>query len=208
MKNWNLPIKPDSASDRAKVRAEVEEVLLPMARELRLVGQADGVDHLSSMLFNLNRARFASEGDVPADNPGDWALFQLCTVSLGVVFIEVAYNKNPEGNGYLDQMFHFVVVKVHYVRGYLRAMLDTRAANSRRGANGRRLIGATTREKARTAAEQFRGKHSRESAAPMVAELIGKSPAHVRKLLSELFPGDAWRADECDESADLSRLDQ
>lgn len=180
-----------------------------MARELRLIAPADGVEQLVALwLQSGTEGRATSDGNEPYRSPTEWALGNLYAVAVGVVFIEEAHRKQPAGNPFLEQISNGVAAKVKYVSGYLRAMLDMRAANSRRGANGRRLIGTTTREKARAAAEQFRGKHSRESAAPMVAELIGKSPATVRKLLSELFPGEAWRDQDCDESADVSWLDQ
>jgi hypothetical protein len=63
--------------------------------------------------------------------------------------------------------------------------------NINRAANGRRLIGATSREKVRTAAQKF--KHlSKESAAPNIADSVGLSAGTVRRYLSELFPGDKW----------------
>lgn len=68
---------------------------------------------------------------------------------------------------------------------------DERAEQARRATNGRRLIGASTRERVRVAAEHHR--HLKKGdAAFEIAPKVGLSHDRVRKLLSELFPGDSW----------------
>ena len=63
--------------------------------------------------------------------------------------------------------------------------------NSGRAANGRRLIGATTRNRVR--AEAAKRMHlTKGAAAYEIGSAINLSPDRVRKLLSELFPGDSW----------------
>lgn len=68
-------------------------------------------------------------------------------------------------------------------------------ANVKRAANGRRLIGATTREKVRLEAIKHRHK-SKEQAAADMAEDVNLSIGHVKRLLSDLFPGDSWKTDK------------
>jgi len=71
------------------------------------------------------------------------------------------------------------------------ALQDERDAQVRRAAQGRRLIGASTRERVRAAAEQHRHLTKGEAAFE-IAEEIAMSPDRVRKLLSEIFPGPEW----------------
>ncbi len=61
-----------------------------------------------------------------------------------------------------------------------------------RAANGRRLIGSTSRQKVKDKAMEY--KHlSKEAAAAEIAEVVGLSPGHVRRYLTQLFPGDEWK---------------
>ncbi|HEX5687371.1 MAG TPA: hypothetical protein VFY73_25425 [Ideonella sp.] len=81
----------------------------------------------------------------------------------------------------------------HYLAtGYLTALIHLHRQQSKSGASGRRRLGDVTRERVRQEAEQFRGKVSREMAAFMIAETIGKSASHVRKLLLSEYPGEQW----------------
>ncbi len=68
-------------------------------------------------------------------------------------------------------------------------------ANVKRAANGRRLIGATTREKVRLEAIKHRHKSKEQAAADMAAN-VNLSIGHIKRLLSDLFPGDSWRTDD------------
>ncbi|MEJ8821515.1 hypothetical protein WKW80_05625 [Variovorax humicola] len=61
-------------------------------------------------------------------------------------------------------------------------------------AEERRRIGAKVSAKIAELAEPLRGKKSKETAAILIASAIGKSPATVRRKLSELFPKEAWKA--------------
>lgn len=92
-----------------------------------------------------------------------------------------------------------------YRLGYRHSLKLARIDNARRAANGRRLIGSTTRENVKREAVKLM--HLKKGpAAYEIASKINLSPDRVRKLLSELFPGDSWVA-----SADLtsrnSRID-
>lgn len=68
---------------------------------------------------------------------------------------------------------------------------ELHSKNQRRATDGRRLIGATSRDKVRKASSDFRHL-SKESAAPLIAEVVRLSPATVRRYLSEMYPSDKW----------------
>ncbi len=68
---------------------------------------------------------------------------------------------------------------------YQRGLKDGRSGNTSRASNGRRLIGATTRQRAELASQEYRHL-SKDKAAPIVADLIGKSPSLVRRYLSQI----------------------
>lgn len=76
--------------------------------------------------------------------------------------------------------------------GYMMAIVHLRRQQSSQGAKGRRKIGARTRSQVIDAAKTYLGKSSKEAAAVKIAQSIGKSSGAVRKLLSEIFPGDKW----------------
>jgi hypothetical protein len=62
-----------------------------------------------------------------------------------------------------------------------------------RAANGRRLIGATTRAKVAKEAEKIRLKMTKGDAAYAIAEIVKKDSGTIRRYLTELFPGDKWK---------------
>ena len=87
--------------------------------------------------------------------------------------------------------------KNSYARAYVLGANDGRnlksATMTMKAANGRRLIGARTRDKVSSAALAL--KHlTKEEAAEILSSSsnIGLSTGSVRRLLSQLFPGDEW----------------
>lgn len=62
----------------------------------------------------------------------------------------------------------------------------------KRAANGRRLIGSTSRAKVAKAAEEFRHL-SKEKAAAEIAEIVNLDPGTIRRYLTQAFPGEEWR---------------
>lgn len=93
--------------------------------------------------------------------------------------------------------------------GYLRALMDSRMDSGRRATNGRRLLGATTRERVRKAAMRHLGTgRSKEEVAALIATSVGKSFGHVLKTLIKEFPGDKWnRPPGPDASVDMAGRD-
>ncbi|MET3442971.1 hypothetical protein ABIC94_003760 [Variovorax paradoxus] len=78
------------------------------------------------------------------------------------------------------------------IEGYLVAMNDISQQNVDRGAAGRRELGEQTMNKVKEAAQKFMHL-PKDAAASLISEEIGKSASTVRRLLSEQFPGAAWR---------------
>ena len=81
-----------------------------------------------------------------------------------------------------------------YKDGYLEGRNHANQARVRKAANGRKLIGETTRSKVRISAQSYMHL-PKEDAAYSIASDVQKSTATVRKLLSKMFPGDKWGAD-------------
>ena len=82
-----------------------------------------------------------------------------------------------------------------YIDGTMRFKYIEEKVNNKKvlnATNGRRLIGATTRERVKKEAEAFR-QMSKGDAAYEIAKIIGKDSGHVKRYLSELFPGDKWK---------------
>jgi hypothetical protein len=81
---------------------------------------------------------------------------------------------------------------VAYRMGKEHASTEIAINNVKRAANGRRLIGATSRAKVAKAAEQFRHL-SKGNAAYEMASIVNLDPGTIKRYLSELFPGDKWK---------------
>lgn len=88
--------------------------------------------------------------------------------------------------------------------GYMQSLQDQQSRLVRNGAKGRKKFGDKTRSKVRDAAAQLRGRMPRDKAAPEIAQSVGLSEDRVKRLLSELFPGDAWVADTSVRSTDAT----
>ena len=98
----------------------------------------------------------------------------------------------PVMSNCLGLMF-LVGAQQNCVAGILASIDSTGRRTASAGAEGRRKIGANTRERVRIAAEGLRGRMSKEDAAVQIASSIGKGAATVRRILSSTFPGDSWR---------------
>ncbi|MBP6900881.1 MAG: hypothetical protein KBC73_12370 [Burkholderiaceae bacterium] len=88
--------------------------------------------------------------------------------------------------------FYRAEMAAQMAHGYLLALDDVRDTNVYRGAQGRKLIGSATRARASKAADGLRGVMTKEAAAPIIANQIGKSTSYVRRLLSDMYPGIKW----------------
>ena len=62
----------------------------------------------------------------------------------------------------------------------------------KKAANGRRLIGAVTRDNVVKEAKSHMGQ-SKDDASHAIGKIIGKSSGTVKRYLTELYPGDKWK---------------
>jgi hypothetical protein len=195
-----------SKEDLAAVRQEFDLFVLSLARKVKILKKGEGSLELRQAWFNGVGEEFPSETD-----PKAMALHSLMFAE-GLLFSAECLSKDlslrdefsierPRWASILQDAAQWIP----YAYGYLCALADAREEVVRQGANGRRLIGATTRERIRQAAEPHRGNISREVAAPLIAEEVGKSAATVRRMLSELYPGSNWVGRKSNESTDESR---
>lgn len=183
-------------SDVRVLRQEFDERLIPLARRCGVIRPSEGRKELRQAWYR----GAPSEG--AALHPREVAAYNLGMVE---VYLTLARSLSVEGHETLDDdapdpdsLVHDAALWIPHLHGYLTALLDLKAENVRRGANGRRLIGATSRERVRSAALPHRGLMSRDEAAFRISPLVGKSPATIRKMLSALFPGKRWDEPEAD----------
>lgn len=94
-----------------------------------------------------------------------------------------------------DEDFLDLEATVSHLAGYMHALIALEGENYDRTSQATAAkIESSERKKRRVEeeAEKYRGKMTRERAAILVADSVGITPGYARRLLSELFPGDAW----------------
>jgi hypothetical protein len=203
-----------TAIDVSRIRKEVESFLIPLARIARVVAPSQGFNEL----VQLYRPEDPSFGTHPSSQAKEFALDSLTTAAAWIALAEklqrgeIAFEPSDEYELEKDEPDWKVVTSAAagltaHTFGYLSALVDSRNDIARRGSDGRRLIGATTRERVRNAAADHRGKLTKDAASVLISDLIGKSIGHVRRVLTKEFPGDSWGNPESDTSTDLSGQD-
>jgi len=199
-----------TAKDLVTLKNSFETLLIPMAHRAGAVPAKVGFDALVA----LYRPDDPDFGTHSASSAQSIATDNLITAAAWLSFangLRVEIKPAETGPDDLDwrEVAGGAASLATHTYGYLSALIDTRNDTSRKGANGRWLIGATVREKVRKEAAQFRGKGSKGRAAEAIAEIVGKSPDQVRRMLTGMLPGDAWETEEHDDkSTDMTnRID-
>lgn len=85
--------------------------------------------------------------------------------------------------------------EIAHLAGYLSAISDIQDERTRLAAAKRREDGKRSRDRLRAAADEVRGRMTREAAADELSEKLGKSPSTLRRLLSKEFPGESWSSE-------------
>ncbi|MDE2396268.1 MAG: hypothetical protein KGM91_12595 [Burkholderiales bacterium] len=173
----------------AEAKAAIKTTLIPLAHETRVIKKSDGPQELLERFWELR------EDDLEPQEPKEIAAMNVITT---VGLIQLASNlfrmdKNSEWGKLLVESGRLT----NHVYGYLCALRDVQRATVRRGANGRKLIGATTRSRIRTAAHEVLSGNpelSKDQAASLIGNRVGKAPSTVRGLLSKIFSADEWEA--------------
>lgn len=168
---------PFSPEDIAEIQQQLES-LIRLARKLGVVPHGCGLRELRG---HFQRHELPTTVKERAAN-------HLALAS----FLLQALSEIPSYHRDAKEYLRFAAQSGAIALGYMAALRDVRRELSKRGTNGRRRIGDKTREQVRHQVQPHRGQMSREAAAILVADAIRKSPATVRRLLSELFPGESW----------------
>lgn len=181
----------DAIADATK---RFDNIILPLAKELRFVAgdltrEAFGKKSLDALMAKLGATsdwtssesfRLVAREVMP----------QLYLAASGLHLL-----RTTAPNNHTEWRKAKVIANVHWCDGYLTAVKNQGLESSRHGAEGRRRIGAMSKEKVRDAAAVHRAAGiSKEKAAPDIAQAVSLSPSTVRKLLSELFPGSEWKS--------------
>ena len=168
--------------------------ILPLAKKRRLIAGdltrvAFGKKSLDTLMANLGET-------------SDWTSsesFRLVARELMPQLYLAASGlhllRTTASNSHTEWRKAKLIASVHWCHGYLTAVENQGLESSRHGAEGRRRIGATSKEKVRDAAAVHRAAGiSKEKAALDIAQDVSLSPSTIRKLLSELFPGSKWKS--------------
>jgi len=173
--------------DIAVLRREFDERLLPLAKLTGVIRAPNWIHDAWRIYLN------SADEQTSMRDPREVAAYYLGMVDSCLRAAQVLSEQDePEPELDWEGLLHDAAVWIPYLFGYLASLRDFRAQTIRRGANGRKLIGANTRARAMQAAEKHRGLMPKDDAAPLIASEIGKSTGTVRKLLAKLFPGDEW----------------
>lgn len=182
----------------ASARASIESTLMPLARKTRCLPQGATFESVRLRIPKFDR-----------DDPKREVVDSIALLSLlcakGDVLVQLrsklahTLKEHEAAIALVDETLkgsHEELVSLcDHLRlqlaGYLAAINATNAFRVSRGAKVRRTQGNATRDRVKSVARRYTHL-SRESAAVQIAEEIGKSSGTVRRLLSELFPGDQW----------------
>lgn len=117
--------------------------------------------------------------------------FSIIAISLLLSASKAIRITNSDPDKWMDsaKSAHLWIISA---QGYLHAIQSTRINTTVRGANGRKLIGSSTRTRVKEAAKKIPFGITKDNAAQSIAENIGLSRSRTLKLLTELFPGSEW----------------
>ena len=201
----------DIAAYWAEARQGIEEHLMPLAKQTKCIPAGATLESLRSRVRRFER-----------DDPKREAALQLVLLAevcakgdslaglrAGVQSILQKYPESKHGEvlATVDEAVvpgHEQLVQLHervsvQLSGYLAALASANSFRVKRGAKVRRTQGDATRERVKAASSEYRHL-PRDTASVHISEAVGKSPGTIRRLLSELFPGEQWH-----KSIDLSQ---
>lgn len=192
----------------------IRDVLFPLAQAAGVLGKSDSFEALCRRIDarQLSPLWESTRGPRSAKEQGLmklelalllWRLANIDPSTIDPALIASApagwMESIPADPTPVSTSVHHCIIET---AGFLRALDHVREDTVRRGANGRRLIGAASREKVRKEAQERRGRMSKERAAGEIGGLVSLSPATVRRLLSQIHPGDDWDSPKMDGSVD------
>ncbi len=182
----------------SEARASIEGKLVPLAQKTNCIPPGATLDSLRHRTLRFERDDPKREAALQMR-----LLAELCAIGDLLVRQRDDFVKPLQGHrdaiAVVDEALagaheEFVPICDHVrvqLVGYLTALAAVNSFRVKRGAKSRRVQGDATRERVKLAARRF-NHLSRESAAVHIADEIGKSSGTIRRLLTELFPGDEW----------------
>lgn len=190
----------------ASARAAIESKLIPLAQKTNCIPRGATLDSLRSRTPRFDRDDPKREAALSVQ-----LLSELCAKGDSLVALREQLTPALQGQAAALALVDETMAGAHeeiapicdhlrvQLAGYLAALDAVNAFRVKRGAKSRRAQGDVTRERVKSAARRYTHL-SRESAAVQIADEVGKSSGTIRRLLSELFPGDRWN-----KSADSSQ---
>ena len=174
--------------DLLALRQELEEKLLPIAVGLGLskVG-SDPQTILDACMDSLAEQSYPKSSCTPEERVSIYLALVVGTLYNAISFSRRRLEDDCRKSG--EWAFRFTTE----LRAYLVAVQDVRRARSAPATAGRKMKGEKTRQKIEQAANPLKGKISKEQAAVQISEQLSLSPATVRKILMEIFPGATWK---------------
>lgn len=218
-------LKTDMDRYWAAAQAHMDNVLLPMAIKARCFPEDTTADDLEKHIFDPSAATEEPQPSDPRLRAAQAVrlLCGVCHAGFALSNIQATMHARlaelPLGDhraaamqvidepflqGHADLYATFEEFAPQ-LGGYFAAIQDFSRHNAQRGAAGRRELGAQTMNKVKEVAPKFMHL-SKDSAAALIAQEIGRSASTVRKLLSDMFPGPAWGVESLDPTHDVQRL--
>jgi hypothetical protein len=182
--------------DLARLRRLFDSNLIPMARAAQVVGPGTSFESLVAR-YSPEDPMFGVKDESTAREIAEHKLVTSAAWLQLATRLQAAPRASREVNPdrlNWQEVAYPAISLISHLFGYLSALLDSRMDTGRRATDGRRLIGATTREKVRKEAARYLGTgKAKEEVAALIAPLLGKSFGHVLKRLYEEFPGEKWK---------------
>lgn len=182
----------------AETRALIGGKLIPLAQRTNCIPRGATLDSLRRRTLRFERDDPKREAALSMQ-----LLSELCAKGDSLVRLRDDLAQPLQGHGAAIALVDEAMAGAHeeiapicdhlrvQLSGYLAALDSVNSFRVQRGAKSRRAQGDVTRERVKLVARRF-NHLSRESAAVEIAGEVGKSSGTIRRLLSELFPGEQW----------------
>ncbi|MNV12914.1 hypothetical protein D3C71_1035390 [compost metagenome] len=182
----------------SEARAAIEGKLIPLAQKTNCIPRGATLDSLRRRTPRFERDDPKREAALSVQ-----LLSELCAKGDSLVTLREELTQVLQGEAAALALLDETLAGAHeeiapicerlmgQLAGYLAALHATNSFRVKRGAQSRRAQGDVTRDRVKLVAKQYTHL-SRESAAFQIADVVGKSSGTIRRLLSELFPGEEW----------------
>lgn len=191
-----------SAEDFQRLATWFYEFLVPTVISVGVLNE----DEISAIAYNFddtsNDSLVDSIIDAIPDRLKGHAAFMFIEANYKLLCFEKMAGMHSEGcECWLDRDadFLFLEASLFALAGFISAVLSLDINNQNQtsaAADTRRKFGEEKKRLIMELAKPYQGKISKDRASYEIGARVNLSPARVKKILSELFPGDDWSAQD------------